>query len=93
MKKRISKSMYKRLTSSTKKKALCGSVRVLSSVQCVDVQLCVDESDSTVRLRITGTRKLGWVFKQNDKIDVQMKNTDTSPTNCTNNSTDILSEN
>ena len=37
---------------------------------------------STVTFRTTGTLRFGCVFKQNDRIDTQMKNTDNRPTNC-----------
>ena len=39
-----------------------------------------DDDQSIVTLRMTGTRKLGCVFRQNDRIETQMKNTDTKPT-------------
>jgi hypothetical protein len=41
-----------------------------------------DLDQSIVTLRMTGTRKLGCVFRQNDRIETQMKNTETKPTIC-----------
>lgn len=39
-----------------------------------------DLDQSMVTFRMTGTRKLGCVLRQNDRIETQMKNTDTKPT-------------
>lgn len=33
----------------------------------------------TVMFRTMGTRISGWVFRQNDRIEMQMKNTETTP--------------
>jgi hypothetical protein len=36
----------------------------------------------TVRFLMYGTRMSGWVFRQNDIMDTQMKNTDIMPMIC-----------
>ena len=62
-------------THSTKKKASCGFVPCLSSVQAVRLRAVL-----TVRLWMTGTLMSGWVFRQNVNIETQIKKTETIPT-------------
>ena len=60
---------------STKKKASCGFVPCLSSVQAVMLRAVL-----TVRLWMTGTLMSGWVFRQKVNMETQMKKTETIPT-------------
>lgn len=82
-----------KITNSTKKKAWWGSVLVLSSVQpavqlpiigrpCLFRKPSAGPVQSTVTFRMTGTRKFGCVLRQNERIETQIKKTDTSPTIC-----------
>ena len=48
----------------------------MSSVQAVWLG-----EEATVTLWITGTRMLGWVFRQKDRIEMQMKKTEITPIN------------
>ena len=59
---------------SMKKNASCAFVLCLSRVQAVTFPPVL-----MVMFLITGTRMSGWVFRQKDKMEMQMKKTDMTP--------------